>query len=217
MKHYSGNETMVLDDWKGLLVTELKAKEEEIARLKDENNKLKGVHPDPCKCPCCGKEDCEWHEGFHTNEAYLESEVARLQADNKSLRDDMADYSFIVEQVAKVYCHITNNQLSKANYEADVVITCSDDVITELVEERVKERITTGVDKTYNSLLVMEEKIRENNLYIERLELEIDKLRTDKRELVEACEEAYRIMFNGIDTKAKRMCKAAVEKHKEGK
>jgi len=46
--------------------------------LKAEVKRMKGIHPDPCKCPCCGQDDCEWHIGFHTNEEFLEQEIKRL-------------------------------------------------------------------------------------------------------------------------------------------
>jgi len=142
----------------------------------------------------------------------LRTENAQLREDNKALTDDMADYDFIVEQVAKVYDHITNGQLSKPNYLAEVVIAHYDDCITADFKERIKEET-------------------------EELAGEINTLKADKRELVEALgkmnrayvrllEDGYeRIMYAGgncdpvdimeASSPDLRQAKAAVAKHKE--
>ena len=67
------------------------------------------------------------------------SRISRLEAENKELKDDMLDYSFIVGEVAKVYDHITNGKLSKPNYHSEIVIAISDDVNTENFAELLKE------------------------------------------------------------------------------
>ena len=54
------------------------------------------------------------------------------------LKNDISDYEFIVEQVSKVYMHITGDKLSKPNYYADVVIAVADDEITAGWEEYLK-------------------------------------------------------------------------------
>lgn len=40
---------------------------------------------------------------------------------------ELADFSFVMEEVPKVYMHITNDLLSKVNYYADGVIAKADD------------------------------------------------------------------------------------------
>ena len=67
-----------LDDTEKVLAYYQAGKIQKIEELESTIKKLKGIHLDPCKCPCCGKEDCEWHMGLHTNEAFLEAEVERL-------------------------------------------------------------------------------------------------------------------------------------------
>lgn len=51
----------------------------------------------------------------------------------------VAKLEYIEEQVAKVYCHITNDQLSYYTYDAETVITCADDCMTKHVEEETKD------------------------------------------------------------------------------
>ena len=44
----------------------------------------------------------------------------------EQLKKELADFSFIMEQVSKVYCHITDYRLSKVNYRAETVIAAAD-------------------------------------------------------------------------------------------
>jgi hypothetical protein len=43
------------------------------------------------------------------------------------LKKELSDFSHILSQVPAVYCHITDNILSKPNYEAGVVISMADE------------------------------------------------------------------------------------------
>jgi Lar family restriction alleviation protein len=56
----------------------------------------------------------------------------------KELTQAKADLQTIEHNVAKVYCHITNDLISKANTDPDVVIAHADDVVTALVDEEAK-------------------------------------------------------------------------------
>lgn len=53
--------------------------------------------------------------------------------------NELADYAMILDNVGKVYCHVTGGRISKANTLASAVIAVSDDYFTELVEEAVKD------------------------------------------------------------------------------
>lgn len=44
-----------------------------------------------------------------------------------------------MEQVPKVYCHITGNRMSKVMYHADTVISVADDYFQEQLDEAVKD------------------------------------------------------------------------------
>jgi hypothetical protein len=47
--------------------------------------------------------------------------------DEKKVMAELKDFSFIIDQLPKVYCHITNNTLSKHMYRAETVIAVADD------------------------------------------------------------------------------------------
>lgn len=47
--------------------------------------------------------------------------------DEKKVMAELSDFSFIINQLPKVYCHITNNTLSKHMYPAETVIAVADD------------------------------------------------------------------------------------------
>lgn len=63
------------------------------------------------------------------------------ELDEQKIKNEMSDLVFIFEQVGEVYCHLTGNKLSKPMYYADTIITAHDDMVTELVNERVKEEL----------------------------------------------------------------------------
>lgn len=66
--------------------------------------------------------------------------------DIEQIKKELCDYLFLLEQVPKVYNHITNGLLSKPNYYADAVIAAADDVCTKTVEEEMKELKTELAD-----------------------------------------------------------------------
>ncbi len=53
----------------------------------------------------------------------------------------MSDFYFVMNQVSKVYSHITNGMLSKPNYHASGVISCADEVLNAHVAAAVEEAI----------------------------------------------------------------------------
>lgn len=44
---------------------------------------------------------------------------------------ELYDFHFVLENVPKVYCHITGNKLSKPNYDAQVVIDAFEEHLRE--------------------------------------------------------------------------------------
>lgn len=61
--------------------------------------------------------------------------------DLEQIKRELADYSFILEQVPVVYNHITCGRLSKPNYYADQVTSLADDLQNKDIREHVKEAI----------------------------------------------------------------------------
>jgi hypothetical protein len=59
----------------------------------------------------------------------------------EELKKNLYDFSFIMEQVPKVYCNITGSKLSKIMYPAETVISVADDYFNERLEEAVKEEL----------------------------------------------------------------------------
>lgn len=59
--------------------------------------------------------------------------------DVAQVKKELSDYAFLLDQVPKVYMHVTGGKLSKTNYTAQTVISESDDYITELVEQEKAE------------------------------------------------------------------------------
>jgi hypothetical protein len=62
------------------------------------------------------------------------------------VRAELADFNFIIEQLPKVYCHITGDRLSKHMYSADTVIRVAEDHMQELIERAIDERRDQGED-----------------------------------------------------------------------
>jgi hypothetical protein len=59
----------------------------------------------------------------------------------EQVKKELADFSFVMEQVQKVYCHITGSKMSKVMYHADTVIAVADDHFKGELEEAVKEEM----------------------------------------------------------------------------
>jgi hypothetical protein len=57
----------------------------------------------------------------------------------EQLKKELADFSFIMEQVPKVYCHITGDKMSYVTYRAEDVIRVADDHFNEQLKEAIKE------------------------------------------------------------------------------
>jgi hypothetical protein len=55
------------------------------------------------------------------------------------IKNELSDFHHLIEQVPKVYMHVTGGMVSKHMTRASVVCSLHDDHVTELVEEREKE------------------------------------------------------------------------------
>lgn len=58
----------------------------------------------------------------------------------EQLKKELYDFSYVMEQVPKVYCHITGDSLSKIMYPAETVIRVADDYTSEIVEREMADR-----------------------------------------------------------------------------
>jgi hypothetical protein len=61
------------------------------------------------------------------------------EIDVEQLKKELSDFRWVMEQVPKVYMHITGGTLSKVMYEARTVITYADDECTKICNEAVAE------------------------------------------------------------------------------
>ena len=68
---------------------------------------------------------------------FLENPDGTLDKD-KVMRE-LADYSWLLDSVAKVYCAITHGRISKQNTLPDVVISVYEDCVTETVNDALEE------------------------------------------------------------------------------
>jgi len=51
--------------------------------------------------------------------------------DEEQVLKELTDYYFVMQQVPKVYCHITSGKLSKLMYNAETIISIADDYISD--------------------------------------------------------------------------------------
>ena len=59
--------------------------------------------------------------------------------DEEQVMKELADFSYILDQLPKVYVHITGGLLSKAMYKAEDVISCADDHSNKVMDEFIDE------------------------------------------------------------------------------
>lgn len=79
------------------------------------------------------------------------------KVDMNKVKAELADYSFILDQVPKVYGHVTGGLLSKPNYPAGTVITQADDHMTQVYEDNVADEINCHLDQKMTLQQVLEE------------------------------------------------------------
>ena len=66
---------------------------------------------------------------------YIKSGKNKGKLNEKQVLKELSDYYFVMQEVPKVFCHITNNAMSKINYYASEVISVVDDVLNHLILE----------------------------------------------------------------------------------
>lgn len=79
-------------------------------------------------CPECEKESPEAAAKFWS----LVYRPRGMTA--KQVRAELTDFHFLLEQVPKIYMHITGGRLSKTNYTADAVIGVADEHLEDQLE-----------------------------------------------------------------------------------
>lgn len=66
--------------------------------------------------------------------------------DHDQIMKELHDYRVVLEEVPKVYCHITGNELSKPHYIASEVITAADDFYEKRCREDLLEDLPFNDD-----------------------------------------------------------------------
>jgi len=61
--------------------------------------------------------------------------------DIEQLKKELFDFSTVINEVPKVYSHITNNMLSYPTYAAETVISVYEECLEDLIKERLKEEL----------------------------------------------------------------------------
>lgn len=64
----------------------------------------------------------------------------------EQVKKELSDFYFVMNEVPKVYMHITNGLLSKCNYHAHVVTSESDDCYQKGFYEDIKEVIENMIE-----------------------------------------------------------------------
>lgn len=59
----------------------------------------------------------------------------------EQVKKELHAFSYLMEQIPKVYCHITGSRMSKVFYPAETVISVSDDYQQEVIEQAVKDEL----------------------------------------------------------------------------
>jgi hypothetical protein len=57
----------------------------------------------------------------------------------QELKNNLYDLSYVLEQVPKVYCHITGNKMSKVMYASETVISVADDYFQQKLDEAIED------------------------------------------------------------------------------
>jgi len=59
--------------------------------------------------------------------------------DLEQVKKELYDYAILMGNVSEVYDHITGGAISKPNTKPEVVIAVADDLVTQMIEEAIKE------------------------------------------------------------------------------
>lgn len=58
--------------------------------------------------------------------------------DRDKVMRELSDYSELISNATRVYCHVTGDRISKANTRAEDIIQVSDDIRQEEIDEATK-------------------------------------------------------------------------------
>jgi len=109
-------------------------------------------------CPICGETQEDWDDSIDwtcpnlCQVEIIDNEVQKDYeeywkdiiekdgvVDMEQVKKELSDFRYIIEQLPKVYMHITNGILSKHMYSAETIIRLHDDIRTEEIENACKE------------------------------------------------------------------------------
>jgi len=82
---------------------------------------------------------CDWYK--HYNEYWKDIIEKDGEVDMNQLKKELFDYSNLMDNASKVYCHITNGMMSKVNYAADTVIAEADQAESDRTAEAIKDEL----------------------------------------------------------------------------
>lgn len=63
------------------------------------------------------------------------------EIDLELVKRELHDYYLVMQEVSRVYDHISNGRISKPNTRADVLIAMVDDLASEEIEKLVREEL----------------------------------------------------------------------------
>ena len=66
---------------------------------------------------------------------YFKSGKNKGKINEKQVLRELSDWYYVMDQIPKVYCHITGSRLSKVMYSADTVIRVANDYQKEFCEK----------------------------------------------------------------------------------
>jgi hypothetical protein len=82
---------------------------------------------------------CDWYKDYEEFwKPILEKDGV---LDMNQLKKELSDYHFAMKNVPKVYMHITNDLMSKINYDADTVIDQADQCESDRTSEAIKDKL----------------------------------------------------------------------------
>ena len=59
--------------------------------------------------------------------------------DMEQVKKELFDFATLIDNVAKVYCHVTGNQISKPLTDPDVVISVADEYYDGICQEHIED------------------------------------------------------------------------------
>lgn len=92
----------------------------------------------------------------------------------EQIKRELSDWYHAMHEVAKVYCHITNNKMSKPNYIAEEVIFEYERTREKEIEEAIEDFREEQIEPLEQEILTLKDKVR-------RLQKQVRTRRANKR------------------------------------